>query len=353
MKRCPQCNRTYTDDALSFCLDDGSPLLSAGGPAPSDSSATIQYPQSRDTSPQATIAFNSGQSAAPMPQSMPQPGPQPASQTGPPPSWSPMPPAAAQKRSALPWVLGIGAVLVLIVVGVVALVVIVAKVTNANSNNSNNSNRLANTNTNKTTNTNTNTEESNTNSNTRSTLTSYKDDFSDKTLWGTGESQYGNIWYQDESYHMHATKGGFIVMYGPEKPEYHDDNATVRVGLRSIDGNPPTTGYGMVVHGEKKDGKLEDYGFLIYNGDSPKYEIVLHKAGAESKVVDWTPTSTIRSGALPNEIEVRIKGLKMDFYINGQFVTSITDEANYKAGRVGLYTSDVGEVAFDDLEVSK
>jgi hypothetical protein len=351
MKRCPQCNRTYTDDALSFCLDDGSPLMSAGGPGPSDPSATIQYPQPRDTSPQATIAFNPGQSATPMPPSMPQSMPQPGSQPGPPPSWSPMPAPATQKRSALPWVLGIGAVLVLIVVGVVALVVIVAKVTNENSNNSNNSNRLANTNTNK--NKNANTDETITNSNTRSTLTSYKDDFSDKTLWGTGESQYGNIWYQDESYHMHATKSGFIVMYAPEKPEYHDDNATVRVGLRSIDGNPPTTGYGMTVHGEKKDGKLEDYGFLIYNGDSPKYEIVLHKAGVESKVVDWTPTSTIRSGALPNEIEVRIKGLKMDFYINGQFVTSITDEANYKAGRVGLYTSDVGEVAFDDLEVSK
>ena len=262
-----------------------------------------------------------------------------------------MPPAATQKRSALPWVLGIGAVLLLMMVGIVALVVIVAKVTTENSNNSNNSNRVANSNSNK--NKNTNGDDTNSNSNTRSTLSSYKDDFSDKTLWGTGESQYGNIWYQDESYHMHATKSGFIVMYAPDKPEYHDDNATVRVGLRSIDGNPPDTGYGLVVHGEKKDGKLEDYGFLIYNGDTPKYKIVLHKAGAESKVVDWTPSSTIRPGALPNEIEVRMRGLKMDFYINGQFVTSINDEASYKAGRVGLYTSDTGEVAFDDLEITK
>jgi hypothetical protein len=264
-----------------------------------------------------------------------------------------MPPAAPRKRSVWPWLLGIGAVLVFMGIGVVILIVAVARVTNENSNNSNNSNRVANRNTNKNTNTNTNADETNANSNTRSTLSSYKDDFSDKTLWGTGESQYGNIWYQDEAYHMHATKSGFIVMYAPDKPEYHDDNATVRVGLRSIDGDPPKTGYGLTVHGEKKDGKLEDYGFLIYNGDTPKYEIVLHKAGAESKVLDWTPSSTIRIGALPNEIEVRMRGLKMDFYINGQFVTSITDEANYKAGRVGLYTSDVGEVAFDDLEISK
>jgi hypothetical protein len=152
---------------------------------------------------------------------------------------------------------------------------------------------------------------------------------------------------------MHATKGGFIVMYAPDKKEYYDENATVRVGLRSIDGNPPDTGFGLVVHGEKKDGKLEDYSFLIYSGDNPKYKIVVHKAGAETKVVDWTPTSTIRTGTSPNQIEVRMRDRKMDFYINGQFVTSTTDAEGYLRGRVGLYTSDAGEVAFDDLEISK
>jgi hypothetical protein len=80
---------------------------------------------------------------------------------------------------------------------------------------------------------------------------------------------------------------------------------------------------------------------------------VLHKAGAETKIVDWTPSTTIRTGTSPNQLEVRIRDLKLDFYINGQFVTSITDEETYRRGRVGLYTSDVGEVAFDDLEISK
>ena len=261
-----------------------------------------------------------------------------------------MPPQVPQKRSAWPWVLGIGAVLVFMGIGVVILIFAVAKIANDNNSNgnSNNANKVANKNTNK----NANAEETNTNTNSRSNLTTFTDDFSTKS-WGTGESQYGNIWYQDEEYHMHATKGGFIVMYGPDKPEYKTENATVRVGLRSIDGNPPLTGYGVTVHGEKKDGKLEDYGFLIYSGDNPKYKIVLHKAGAETKIVDWTPSTTIRTGTTPNQLEVRIRDLKMDFYINGQFVTSITDEETYRRGRVGLYTSDVGEVAFDDLEVSK
>src|ERR1044071_4224788 len=41
MRRCPQCHRTYVDDTLRFCLDDGATLVTAfqadtsgqGGPA--------------------------------------------------------------------------------------------------------------------------------------------------------------------------------------------------------------------------------------------------------------------------------------------------------------------------------
>jgi len=244
--------------------------------------------------------------------------------------------------------------LVFMGIGVVILIFAIASVTNSNNNNNGNSNtnRQANRNSNSNSNSNNTNSATNENSNSRSTLTSFTDDFSEKT-WGTGPSQYGNIFYQDEEYHMRATKGGYIVMYSPDKKDYNDENATVRVGLRSIDGNSPTSGYGLTVHGEKKTGNLEDYGFLIYNGDEPKYKIVLHKGGTESKVVDWTPSSTIRTGTNPNQLEVRIRDTKMDFYINGQFVTSIVDEANYKRGRVGFYTSDVGEVAFDDLEISK
>ncbi len=332
MKRCPQCNRTYDDDALSFCLDDGSPLMSAGAPSSFDPSATVQYPQPRETSPPPTIAYQPGQPPPPTP----------------PPAWSPMPPTQTQKRSVWPWLIGIGAVLVFMGIGVVILVLAIASVTNDNNNNragnnSNNNNRAANRNSNG---------NANSNANTRSDLTSFTDDFSTQS-WGTGPSQYGNIWYQDEAYHMHATKGRYFVTYGPDRPEYKTENATVRVGLRSVDGDPPDAGYGLVVHGELKDGKLEDYGFLIYNSDNPKYRIVLHKAGEESKLVDWTSSSAIRTGTSPNQLEVRIRDRKMDLYINGQFVTSITDAENYQRGRVGLYTSDAGEVAFDDLEVSK
>ena len=334
MKRCPQCNRTYTDDALSFCLDDGSPLVSESAPPSFDPGATIQYPQSRETAPQPTIAYGPGQTPPPS--------------STPPPAWSPMPPMVPQKRSVWPWILGIGAVLVFMGIGVVILIVALS-ISNNNNNANSNSNansRWANRNANS------NANSSVANANTRSNLSSYTDDFSSEA-WGVGPSQYGRLWYEDEEYHMHATKNGYIVMYSPDKPEYHDENATVRITMRSVDGNSPDAGYGLLVHGEKKDGLLEDYGFLLYTGTDAKYKIIEHKASVENKLADWTSSSAIRTGTTPNQIEVRIRDRSMDFYINGQFVTSVTDSEGYLRGRVGLYSSDAGEVAFDDLEISK
>src|SRR5437660_8846671 len=111
MKRCPQCNRTYTDDALSFCLDDGSPLQTVSAPPAYDPSATVQYPPQRDTTPQPTIAYTPNQPPPPI---------------TPPPAWSPMPPPQARKRSAWPWILGIGAILVFIGIGVVILIIAIS-----------------------------------------------------------------------------------------------------------------------------------------------------------------------------------------------------------------------------------
>lgn len=49
LKRCPECNRTYSDEGLSFCLADGA-LLSA----PYDPQATEQFTVPRETDPPPT-----------------------------------------------------------------------------------------------------------------------------------------------------------------------------------------------------------------------------------------------------------------------------------------------------------
>jgi Flp pilus assembly protein TadG len=57
MKRCPQCNRTYADDSITFCLADGA-LLSA----PYDSEATQRIPLPRTTNPPPTEVLPSASS---------------------------------------------------------------------------------------------------------------------------------------------------------------------------------------------------------------------------------------------------------------------------------------------------
>lgn len=49
MKHCPKCSRTYSDDSLSFCLDDGA-LLSRGKANPLDTNATLPYASANVTS---------------------------------------------------------------------------------------------------------------------------------------------------------------------------------------------------------------------------------------------------------------------------------------------------------------
>jgi hypothetical protein len=59
MKRCPTCNRTYSDETLTFCLADGS-LLSA----PYDSEATQRIPPPRITNHAPTEVLPSAQSSS-------------------------------------------------------------------------------------------------------------------------------------------------------------------------------------------------------------------------------------------------------------------------------------------------
>jgi hypothetical protein len=145
----------------------------------------------------------------------------------------------------------------------------------------------------------------------------------------------------------------FVAMYAPSN-DYSTENATVKVKARSVSGSAPSSGFGLMVHClQSKAGQLEDYALLIYPSTEPEYEIIMHKAGNQSTLVERTKSDAINSGSETNELEVRIKGNNLAFYANGRLLRTITDRENYRRGRVGFYTSDVFEVAFDDLEINR
>jgi hypothetical protein len=343
MKRCPTCNRTYTDLSLNFCLEDGTPLTVAPDP-----NATIRYPAGRDTSEPPPTEIYRPQPPPPVstPRQTAPPPPPPPSQ----PQWTPPPAAVPRKKSnAALWVLGGLAALLVIGGGLVVMLIALASLSNSNSNVTNTNTR----NENRNSNLNTNTNVSNSNLNTNTALpTSLTDDFSEPK-WGIGNSTYGRIWYDDDEYHMSSRERTFVVMYAPSDT-YNTENATVKVKARSVDGKVPSAGFGLMVHcAQSKTKQLEDYALLIFPSDEPEYEIIKHKNGVQSSVVTRTKSNAIRSGDDENLLEIRVRGTELSFYVNGQYLTRITDTENYRRGRAGLYTSDIHEVAFDDLTIDR
>jgi hypothetical protein len=404
MKRCPTCNKTYSDDSMSFCLEDGAPLLSVGGDAPPagsgsfDPNLTIPFTPPRETSEQGGQSGSQwgAPSGGPASGQFGQPGGgygQPGSQWGqqggqsgqgsqwgaqasgqasgqfppppqqspyspsPSPSWTPPPPsyASPKKSSALPWVLGGIALLVVLGVGAAVVIGVLASMSsNTNKNNSNNSNQVSNrSNRNGSANNSNNSNSSNAN-NTNSTASAgtpvASDNFSSPTWW-TGTAEVGSAEYTNDEYHLRATSTGYMVIYGPDA--YRTEDATTRVTARAVSSSPDR-GFGLAVFGEmSKKKELEDYCFLIRTSGTPAYKVVMHRGGKETVVTDWTDASQIRSGTSPNQIEVRASGTQAALYINGQYVTTIEATKGYAVGLAGFYTSGTEEVAFDDLQISK
>src|SRR5258705_665296 len=92
MKRCPACSRVYDDDHMRFCLDDGTTLIDRLDT--SDPPQPLAFP---DKVPLATIeeVFR--------PEVTPRHNAQ----------WPPAGPTVHKKQRVLPWLLGIGALLIL------------------------------------------------------------------------------------------------------------------------------------------------------------------------------------------------------------------------------------------------
>lgn len=342
MKQCPACHRTYMDDSQLFCLEDGSQLISAGtgssGQSSFDPNATLAYSPARDTNPPPENFY-----------------PQPPSAPAPPvPSWSPTPytptPVQARKSSARPWIIGAIAAVIVLGIGIVVLLAIIGRDAADNSKNSN-----------RTVAGNTNSGPVNVSNSNRTKVSApsnvLKDDFSTER-WPTGDRAYGSF-YQDGEYHMKGKPKLYVFMFPLSNvsggiANYATKDATVKVTTRSVDGKSPEYGYGLIVHGKvNQKGNLEGYGFLIYTGSTPMYEIVRFSNGEPTNIINWTQSAVIRGGTNSNQIEVRTSGSQLSMYVNGQFIKSITDTANYTEGYVGLYTSETNEVAFDDMEIER
>jgi hypothetical protein len=328
MKICPRCQKTYVDDNLNFCLEDGSVLNQA-------SSSSV---------PPDTVFMGQPQPTQPQPQMTGQPSVQPGWNT--PQSYSMQPPKKSSKTWV--WVLGIlGLVFLLCGGGFGALVFIGMRAEQANQQ------RAANLTTNPSTGNRTASNTTSTNANTStSTTTSTRTDVDTVDLepWVKEFSAYGNTEFTGGEFIMSSKKKGFYyVLVAPE--EYKSTKADTRVTLRNMDDASGSLGYGLIFHSNPTP-LQQGYAFLI-DTKKKKYRVVHHQPQSEKSVVTWTSSPAIKEGTAENVLEARDMDDRIDLYINGTMVTSIKNVYGYPDGVPGLYAGDGVKVAFKNLEIRK
>lgn len=133
MKRCPTCKQTFTEDHLSFCIDDGTPLVTvdvdAAGAA-ADEATVVRSPAASDSGSSTSADSYGRASESPIP-AYQRPG-------------SYVPPDYNQqqgKRRTWPWLLGLLVILLVVFAGLgIAAVLLIPKAALLRSANSNNSN---------------------------------------------------------------------------------------------------------------------------------------------------------------------------------------------------------------------
>jgi len=322
MKICPRCQKTYADDNLNFCLEDGS-VLSPGAAEP----ATVMMNEPRPTQPQPPIQS--------------QPGTQPGWNT---PQQYSMQPAKKSSKTWLWVVLILGGVILLCGGGFAGLVFIGMQ---AEKNKADITTPPLNKNVQISAN-----KGSNSGTFSNSASTSSRDDLEtvDLSTWVKDFSAYGNTEFTNDEFVMSSKKKGFYyVLVAPER--YQTEKADTRVTLRNVDNAAGSLGYGLIFHSNPTP-LQQDYAFLI-DTKRKKYRVVHHEPQDEKSVITWTTSAAIKEGSEENVLEARDLDDKIELYINGTLVTSIKNVYGFAGGVPGLYAGDGVKIAFKNLEIRK
>jgi hypothetical protein len=317
MKVCPSCRKTYPDDNLNFCLEDGSVLTQASA-APPAAADTVLVNQTR------------------MPPRSGQPGAQPGG-GGAPQQFSMQPPAKKGSKTWV-WIVGILALLVLVCGGgMVGFFAWVASLdTNTNTYRANTDSR---------------TPGGTTSPTTPGTKTKFEDvEEIDLSNAAQKFSIYGDTEFTDGEFLAKCNSMyAYYVLLAAER--YSSDSALTTITVRNVDDSPTERGFGLVFHSDPSV-LNQDYAFLI-DSKKKRYRVIRHDKQKELVVVKWTNFAGIKDGTEKNVLEVRDEGDDLLLFVNGQQVTKLPDTYGYKNGSPGMYTSGAVRAAFSDFQVKK
>lgn len=312
MKVCPRCQKTYTDDNLNFCLEDGSALSQASGSAP--------LPE--------TVMINQPRMTSPNPPARSQPGAQGG--WGSAPSSSPaqpysMQPAPKSSKTWM-WVVGILGLVALVCGG--GLVGFFALVASQDTNSRYNGTPTP--------------------SATPTPSSRTKATPIEMSKWAQG-SDGAEVKYEGGELMVAAKGKGYYYVMVAKSSDY--DKADVAVTVRNMADADSEMGYGLVIHSAPSP-LIRDYAFLI-DAKKKRYRVVQHSVKKELEVIPWTDYSKMNGGTEANLLEARDDGDNVALYINGDKITSISNAYTGTNGVPGIYSGDGAKAAFSKLEIRK
>ncbi|MCA9904184.1 MAG: SH3 domain-containing protein, partial [Anaerolineae bacterium] len=174
-----------------------------------------------------------------------------------------------------------------------------------------------------------------------------EDDFPDgysPNNWWIGSGPQSDVYLADGSYaiRIHEIGNGQEAVSWGTLQDLTWDNARVEAVIRvsSFAGNPTRTGLWVRVQSANSF-----ISFMISSLGA--YRIARFDNGYVD-LVPWTPTNAVRTGDLAvNTLRIDMNGSQFDFYINGQWVDTVTDDSR-SDGRVTFWgaTSTIVPVEF-------
>lgn len=303
MKTCPTCRRTYADDDLNFCLDDGSVLqhLTAAG---TPETFLLNQTRTSDISRPPDTVVQQG-----VPQTQQQFTMKPKKSS----------------RGGL-WAIVILGLLVVACGGGLAVVgVFIASVPENGTVNNDNSSA----------------------DNSRLPITHEQE--IDLSGWTVDDGD-GLMKVINGENVLQTRKAGYYYVLLARNNVLTED-AVTKLTVRNVDNKSTKIGYGLVFHSDTT-ALVNDHAFLI-DTKQTRYRVVKHTPGKETDIVKWTRSSSIKGGTEKNVLEVRDKAGQIDFYVNGTKLTSIRNSNGTASGVAGIYASDALPVAFSEFVIAK
>lgn len=178
------------------------------------------------------------------------------------------------------------------------------------------------------------------------TTTIFADDFSSCNLPVTDDTN-SNTRCANGEYTM-LLKSGNASRWVTYVPEY--DDMVIEVDAHSV-AVSPFGSYGLIW---RHSSDSNNY-YLLVIGSGGRYGVFRYARPNFVPLISMTPSNAIKPDTAINRLKVIVQGNQMAFYVNDQWLNTITDSTLAK-GQVGLYgeSSDPNsQVAFKNVRISK